>query len=92
MPPKGGFQRPEATVALDELIRSIVSILYPLAIILGMFYLILGGYKLMSSQGNPDGVKSAQEMITSAIVGMIFIILSATILRFVIDVIFGISL
>jgi len=57
-----------------------------------MGYLIFGGYKLISSQGSPEEVKSAQEMLTSAIIGMIFIILSATILRFVLNFILNVQI
>jgi len=89
---KDPIKRPTKSMNLYELLTSITAILYPLAIILGMGYLIMGGYKLMSSQGSPEAVKGAQEMISSAIIGMVFIILSATILRFVLELLIEVSL
>lgn len=90
--PIPGAPTPDKTIPLKDLLTGIVAILYPLAIILGMGYLIFGGYKLISSQGSPEEVKSAQEMLTSAIIGMIFIILSATILRFVLNFILNVQI
>lgn len=42
---------------------------------------IAAGYKYMTSQGNPEGVKAAQEMIVSAVSGLLFVIFSYVILK-----------
>ena len=46
-----------------------------------VYLIITAGYQLMFSSGNPEGVKEAQEKITSAIVGLIFMVLSLVILK-----------
>ncbi len=46
-----------------------------------VYLITTGGYHLMFSNGNPEDVKEAQEKITSAIVGLIFMILSLVILK-----------
>lgn len=46
------------------------------------FLMILyGSFKLVTSQGNPEGIAQGKEIITSAIVGLVFIVLSVTILQ-----------
>jgi len=48
---------------------------------IALIMIIISGYKFMISQGNPEALKDAQEQLTSAIVGLLFIILSFVILR-----------
>ncbi len=65
----GGF-----TGSLFQLLLSIAG---GIAIIL----IIFSGYNMMMSQGNPEKVKGAQETLTAAIVGLLFMIFSTTILQ-----------
>ena len=68
-------------VILDILYRISV----PAAIILGLFIVATCGYKIMTTHGDPRQLKDAQECITSAIIGLLFIMLSVSILRLVIS-------
>ncbi|MBP9716395.1 MAG: hypothetical protein KBD51_00475 [Candidatus Levybacteria bacterium] len=45
--------------------------------------IIVAGYKLMTSQGNPDRVKNARDQLTAAIVGLLFIIFSLALLELI---------
>jgi hypothetical protein len=45
--------------------------------------IIIAGYKLMTSQGDPEKVKNAREQLSAAIVGLLFIIFSLVILEFI---------
>lgn len=45
--------------------------------------ILISGYKIMTSQGDPDKVKNAREQLTAAIVGFIFIIFSLVILELI---------
>lgn len=45
--------------------------------------IIFGGFKMMMSAGNPEKMNEAKELITSAIVGLLFIIFSVFILRLI---------
>jgi hypothetical protein len=47
---------------------------------LAFISLMYGAYKLTTSQGNPEGINTGKEIITSAIIGLTFIILSVAIL------------
>ena len=63
---------------------TIYDLLFPVGIAIGLFAIIAAGYSFMTSQGQPDKVKEAQEKLTSAIVGVLFIVLSVVILRVII--------
>lgn len=45
--------------------------------------IIYGGFMYMTSQGNPERVKAGQELITSAVSGLVLLILSVFLLRFI---------
>lgn len=50
---------------------------------IALLLIISGGYKLMTSQGNSEKTQEARETITSAILGLLFIIFSTTLLEFI---------
>lgn len=45
--------------------------------------IVLSGFQIMTSQGNPERLKAGQELLTSAIMGLLMIIFSVFILRFI---------
>lgn len=45
--------------------------------------ILLGTFKVLSSHGNPEGIGRGKEQITSAIIGLVFIIMSITILQII---------
>lgn len=57
------------------------SILLSLSGGIALLFIIRSGYQLMTSQGDPEKVKEARERITSAIVGLLFIVFSLVILE-----------
>jgi uncharacterized membrane protein YqhA len=50
---------------------------------IALILIIISGYKFMVSQGNPEATKAATEQLTSAIIGLLFIIFSFVILQIV---------
>lgn len=48
---------------------------------IALIIIIFSGYRLLISQGDPEKVKNARETLTSAIVGLLFIIFSIVILQ-----------
>lgn len=46
-----------------------------------LLVIIATGYRLMTSQGDPEKVKAAREQLTAAVVGLLFIIFSLVILQ-----------
>lgn len=64
-------------------IKNILTILLSLAGGIALLLIIASGYRLMTSQGNPERVQAAREQLTSAIVGLLFIIFSLSILTII---------
>ncbi|MBI4097020.1 MAG: hypothetical protein HY428_01225 [Candidatus Levybacteria bacterium] len=48
---------------------------------IALLLILYAGYKLVTSRGNPEQVESARETLTSAIIGLLFIIFSVVILE-----------
>lgn len=64
-------------------VKSIFSLLLGISGGIALILIIISGYRLMASRGNPEQVQGAREMLTSAIVGLLFIILSFVILQII---------
>lgn len=65
----------------EGFIKSLFSLILGLAGGVALILIIYAGYKLMRSQGDPEAVKAAKELITSAVIGLLFIIFSLVILQ-----------
>lgn len=50
---------------------------------IAVLLIILSGYRLIASQGNPEKINEAKEHLTAAIIGFLFVIFSFSILRFI---------
>lgn len=55
-------------------INSIMSLILSLVGGIAVILIIISGYRLMISQGNPENLKSAKEQLTAAIIGLLFVI------------------
>lgn len=66
-----------------KFVTSFFGILLSLAGGIALILVIISGYRLMVSQGNPEKVQAAREQLTSAIVGLLFIIFSLSILQII---------
>ncbi|MFC1722026.1 hypothetical protein ACFL0C_00070 [Patescibacteria group bacterium] len=72
--------------ALDEsqVAVTIYNFLFPLGVAFGLWGIIMAGYTYMTSEGRPDKVKDANDRLTQAVLGTLFIVLSLVILRLII--------
>lgn len=66
-----------------EFVKTIFGIVLSLAGGIAILLIIFSGYGLMFSQGNPEKVQAAREQLTAAIVGLLFIIFSMSILQII---------
>ncbi|MBT6401165.1 hypothetical protein HN803_05835 [candidate division WWE3 bacterium] len=69
---------------INNLITRIFDFVFPLAVIIGFVRIVLAGYAMMTSQGDPAKVGEAKENLTAAITGMLFILFSIAILRIIV--------
>lgn len=74
----------DANTELTELFSILNGIMIPITIIAGLFIIILSGYKILTSQGNPQELQTGKENLTSAIIGLIFVLMAVSILRVII--------
>jgi len=68
---------------LEGLFQNFVNSLLALAGIALFIMLIMGGFKYLSSSGDPKAVEAAKNTLTYAIIGMVLIALTFLILRLV---------
>lgn len=64
---------------IPELIKVIIKFSIGIAGVAAFFLLAIGSYKFMLSSGDPAAIQSAQETISSAIAGLVLIILAVSI-------------
>ena len=64
-------------------IKMVFSIILSLSGGIVLISIIYAGYRIMTSNGNPEVLKSARERMTSAIIGLLFIIFSFVLLQFI---------
>ena len=79
-----------APASLGELISNVLPYIFGISGILLLVYLVLGGFQLMTSRGDPKGVAGAWAKITHALIGFIIVALSFVLTRFI-GQIFGID-
>lgn len=62
---------------IESIMRFVLSIAGGIALLL----IIISGYRLIVSQGNPEHIKNAKDQLTAAIIGLLFVIFSLVILQ-----------
>jgi hypothetical protein len=50
---------------------------------LAFILIVVAGYKIISSSGDPERLQSGKELLTSALTGLLLLVFSAFILRFI---------
>ncbi|OGC45803.1 hypothetical protein A3F07_01195 [candidate division WWE3 bacterium RIFCSPHIGHO2_12_FULL_38_15] len=74
---------------LEQIVTVLYRILFPIGVAFGAFMVIKAGYTIMTSEGEPAKVTEAKEDLTAAVVGLLFVLLSAVILRVIISSLLG---
>jgi hypothetical protein len=57
-------------------ISSILPYIFGAAALALLVYLIMGGFQIMTSRGDPKGVQGGQSKITNAIIGFVIVIIA----------------
>ncbi len=68
---------------IQGMVDRILSYLFPIAGLISVIFVIIGGYMWMTSGGDPARVKQAQGTLTWALLGLGFVLLSVAILEVV---------
>lgn len=75
----------------EDILKASVNLLFIVAAVLAIIFLILGGIRWITSGGDPKGVEAARKQITYAIIGLIIVFLAFLIVN-TIGGLFGIKL
>ena len=65
---------------IPGLVNSLISLAIPLGVLCAIGLMIVAGYNMITSQGNPEKLTEAREIATNAIIGFALIALSVAIL------------
>lgn len=79
-------------LSFQKLLSNGINLIFAVAALLALVFLIIGGVKWLTSQGEKEGVNKARETIVAAIVGLVIIFLSYLIVNFVLNLFVGVSL
>jgi hypothetical protein len=79
--------KPLGDVSLQRIVASIIYAAFFAAGIVALIYLIIGGYGYITSAGNPEQAASAKNTILYSILGLIIILLSVLIIRYIMSAI-----
>jgi len=82
---------PAGVIQLQQLITRMINLSVEFGFIALTFMLIVGGLKYLTSGGDAKNVQSAQQTITWALLGILFLVLAIVILR-IISVFTGVDL
>jgi len=64
------FVSPWGSITFDEMLTRVLSWLWPFSLAIGVLMLIVGGYYLVLSGGNPEKATTGRKVITYALVGV----------------------
>jgi len=87
--PPPDFKFPGGTIG--DILSALLPYIYVLAGLILFVYLIIGGFGLLTSAGDPKAVESAKGKITSAIIGFIIIFISYWLVQ-ILEIVFGIEI
>lgn len=74
-----------------NLILGISYFLIFIGVAVAVLYIVLGGYNLVTSGGDDSKAKSGRQMVTNAVIGLVLIIVSVTIVQLVANTVFGLD-
>lgn len=60
-----------------KIVLAIIDILLRLGGLIAIVYIIYGGFKFITSQGEPEGIKSAKTTIMNALIGVVIVTLAS---------------
>ena len=74
---------PIGATSLQQVINIALQVAFGLAGLVAVIFLIIGGFRYISSQGNPEAVEGAKSTIVNSIIGLVIILASALIINYV---------
>lgn len=78
-------------LGLGQVIGFAIGLIFVVAVLIALFFLVYGGIKWITSGGDKGGVEGARNQIVAAVIGLIIVFLSFFILNLVLGM-FGLSI
>lgn len=78
-------QSANAGKKIDTTVQNLLNVLSIAVGILAVIMLIVGGFRFITSSGNPETIKSAKNTITYALIGLVIVALAQIIVNFVLN-------
>ncbi len=75
----------DRVMSLSELFRALYVTGLPVSVAIGLGMILVNGYKLMASDGDPRKVQDAKDGLFAAITGIVFVILAVVIFRVIVS-------
>jgi hypothetical protein len=69
------------------ILRAVLMFILSIAFIVAVIFLVIGGFRYITSQGNEEGIEKAKGTITNAIIGIVVIVLAWIILTIVLNLV-----
>jgi len=69
--------------------RAVINSLILIVLVASVIGLIYGGYQYITSQGNPDAIKSAKMTLLASIIAVVLSVSAYAVVAFVINNVFG---
>lgn len=87
--PPSGFEFTGATIG--DIITALFPYIFVLAGLIFFVYLIIGGFELLTSAGNPESVAKAKGKITHALFGFLIIFVAYWLVQ-ILEIVFGVTI
>lgn len=75
---------------IGDVINRVVSFIFPVGVLILFVVFVMGGFDYMTSQGNPEKIKSGQAKIKTGIIGFLILVFAFLIVR-ILAFIFGLT-
>jgi len=76
---------PPTFSGIDTILDNVIKLIFPIAGLVCVVFIIIGGYTWIASAGDPAKIKQAQGTLTWAIIGLVFVLIAALIISTVTD-------
>lgn len=85
---RGGKMGPWYSLSIESLISALIPFIYVLAGLALLLMLLVGGFQLMMSAGDPKGVESGKNKVMYALIGFLIIFASYWLVQ-ILQIVFG---
>jgi len=70
-------------LSLQDLVANMIDVVFVLAGVVAVIFLIIGGFGYVTSAGNPEAAEKAKSTIANALVGLVVIFIAALLVNFI---------